>query len=157
MKLLKNPLLRVPLCTYLCGLIATLVQLHLFPQLGFTNFSLFDFPALILFCFVGLVFLGSLSRKVIFQSAAINVGIAFTVLLFEQTLGVFSTPLYLYVLYPFIYFGASIMKVFVGFFPTAPTIPLAIIANLASFLFILFGKNEADTSNNQTSEGTSEL
>lgn len=157
MLLLKNPLLRVPLCTYLCGLTATLIQIYVFPQLGFTNFSLFDFPAIILFCFVGLVFLGSLPRKIIFQSAAIHVGIAFAVLLLEQTLGIFSAPLYLYVLYPFIYFGASIMKVLVGTFPMAPTILLAIIANLASFLFILFGKKEANTSSTQTSEKTSEL
>ncbi len=144
MSLLKNPLLRVPLSTYLCGLTATLIQLHIFPRLGFVCFSLFNFPAMILFCFVGLILLGNLPRKVIFQSAAINVGIAFAILLLEHTVGLFSFPFYAYVLYPFIYFGTSILQILIGLLPTAPILPLAIISNLVPFLFVLFGKKSAD-------------
>ena len=143
MDFFKKPIMRVPTWTFLCGFVTTVLQMLVLPQVFGRTYadhidlfaSLFNGLAVVLF-FV----MRKLPRRTLFASAAVNVAISLVVILLEQFTGASPLLVFLFFLYPFLYFSSSLTSVLLGLSPTLPAAPLVLLCTLISFLFILFGR-----------------
>lgn len=149
MDFFKKPIMRVPTWTFLCGFVTTVLQMLVLPQVFGRTYadhidlfaSLFNGLAVVLFFVIGFFVMRKLPRRTLFASAAVNVAISLVVIVLEQLTGASPLLVFLFFLYPFLYFSSSLTSVLLGLSPTLPAAPLVLLCTLISFLFVLFGRS----------------
>ena len=150
MDVFKKPIMRVPTWTFLCGFATTVLQMLILPQLFGRAYadhidlfaSLFNGLAVVLFFVIGFFVMHKLPYKTLFASAAIGV---------EQITGASPLLVFLFFLYPFLYFSSSLSSVVLSAVPSLPMMPVALLCTLVPFLFVLFGRPKSDTDENAES------
>ena len=154
MDFFKKPIMRVPTWTFLCGFATTVLQMLILPQLFGRAYadhidlfaSLFNGLAVVLFFVIGFFVMHTL-----FASAAIGVAISLVVIVLEQITGASPLLVFLFFLYPFLYFSSSLSSVVLSAVPSLPMMPVALLCTLVPFLFVLFGRSKSDTDENAES------
>ena len=153
MDFFKKPIMRVPTWTFLCGFATTVLQMLILPQLFGRAYadhidlfaSLFNGLAVVLFFVIGFFVMHKLPYKTLFASAAI------VVIVLEQITGASPLLVFLFFLYPFLYFSSSLSSVVLSAVPSLPMMPVALLCTLVPFLFVLFGRSKSDTDENAES------
>ncbi len=151
MDFFKKPIMRVPSWTFLCGFVTTILQMLVLPQVFGRAYAdhidlfarLFNGLAVVLFFVIGFFVMHKLPRKTLFASAAVNVAISLVIILLEQITGAAPLLVFLFFLYPFLYFSSSLSSILLGLFPTTAMTPVVLLCTLVSFLFVLFGRSGA--------------
>ena len=159
MNFFKKPIMRVPTWTFLCGFATTVLQMLILPQLFGRTYadhidlfaSLFNGLAVVLFFVIGFFVMHKLPYKTLFASAAIGVAISLVVIVLEQITGASPLLVFLFFLYPFLYFSSSLSSVVLSAVPSLPMMPVALLCTLVPFLFVLFGRSKSDTDENAES------
>ena len=159
MDFFKKPIMRVPTWTFLCGFVTTVLQMLVLPQVFGRTYadhidlfaSLFNGLAVVLFFVIGFFVMRKLPRRTLFASAAVNVAISLVVIVLEQLTGASPLLVFLFFLYPFLYFSSSLSSVVLSTVPSLPMMPVALLCTLVSFLFVLFGRPKSDTDENAES------
>ena len=126
MDFFKKPIMRVPSWTFLCGFVTTILQMLVLPQVFGRAYAdhidlfarLFNGLAVVLFFVIGFFVMHKLPRKTLFASAAVNVAISLVIILLEQITGAAPLLVFLFFLYPFLYFSSSLSSILLGLFPT---------------------------------------
>ena len=159
MDFFKKPIMRVPSWTFLCGFVTTILQMLVLPQVFGRAYAdhidlfarLFNGLAVVLFFVIGFFVMHKLPRKTLFASAAVNVAISLVIILLEQITGAAPLLVFLFFLYPFLYFSSSLSSVVLSAVPSLPMMPVALLCTLVPFLFVLFGRSKSDTDENAES------
>ena len=151
MNTLPRGLFRVTGWTFACGIVTTLLQMVFVPMalgqwyidhLAQMNMA-FNALALVLFIAVGLLVMRRLTYKMIFLSAAVHVALSLIIIAVEQISGVSPVLVFVFALYPFLYFSSSLSSTILTLHPGLPSMTVALLTLLVSFLFVLFGRRAA--------------
>ena len=127
MDFFKKPIMCVPTWTFLCGFAAAVLQLLILPQLFGSAIAahvdaysaLFNVLAVVLFFVVGLRVMRRYPRKTILFSAAIHLAISLVIAIAEQLTQASPLLVFLFLLYPFLYFSSALASIVLSLLPAA--------------------------------------
>lgn len=155
MDFFKKPIMCVPTWTFLCGFAAAVLQLLILPQLFGSAIAahvdaysaLFNVLAVVLFFVVGLRVMRRYPRKTILFSAAIHLAISLVIAIAEQLTQASPLLVFLFLLYPFLYFSTALASIVLSLLPAASatvSMTVLLVSYLIPFLFIPFGRSASE-------------
>lgn len=146
MAFFKKPLLRVPVCTFVCGFATAAFQLVIGLLLGADSFVFSDFYALVLplllFAATGWFFMRGLPCKTLLLSALLLDAIILPADGLEALLatqGITPYVTYIFTLRPFSYFSTPVSLVAMRLGLTPPGAAAYLLPLLPPLLFAVFG------------------